>query len=70
MGSKKTGSWEDHSDNYSLKDIYVFEEILPTLLSKPAKNTIFAMKEHTDMMERFKKSVGGAPLFSEADIGE
>ena len=70
MNSRRTGSWEYHSDSYSLRDICVFEEMLPELLSKAARDTSFARKEHIDMMDRFKRSFGGAPLFSKVDSEE
>jgi hypothetical protein len=66
MDVRNAGSWEDHTNHYSDEDREMFEELLPTLLSEAARKTSFAKKESKEMMERFEKEFGGAPLI----IGE
>ena len=62
MERKLEDDWNEHSDYYSEYDISMFNELLPNLLSGPAKKTSWAKKEHKQMMQRFKKSFGDSPL--------
>lgn len=56
--------WGPHTNSYSESDINAFQEILPSLYSKAAGKTTFPQEEMFDLMERFKKTFGGEPLFS------
>lgn len=62
MDVRNTGSWDDHNDYYSDQDLCFFAYLLPTLVSDSFRNTDFAKKERKEMMERFMKEFGVAPL--------
>lgn len=62
MDGKSKSDWSGHSNRYTPTDKFAFNKLLPTLLSKPARDTSWARKEHKEMMKRFEKSFGGEPL--------
>ena len=62
MNVKNSGSWEDHKDYYSNEDREMFKELLPTLVSESAMKFKFFQEEQKEMMDRFEREFGGAPL--------
>lgn len=59
MGKEEENDWGDHSNHYTETDISIFEQILPTLLSKIARESPWAKEEQEEMMARFERSFGG-----------
>ncbi len=62
MDEKKKCDWSGHSNRYTLADKFLFNKLLPTLLSKVARDEPWARKEHKEMMKRFENNFGGEPL--------